>query len=462
MQSNQSQNINKEGASSSFFNSEKIKKKMKKFFIFTALNLFSFFRLFKKIIVFLIKQFIKVITFIFLYIHKGIKIIILNSHRLYSLFKKQIQKIVPSNQKISHLFIRYPIFFIIIIVIIGLIVSDNFRTKDMNTDIIGQETIFYHFFNEQQEELIKETETSIVSDQFLSNETPFMGTEIKDQTEQKETIIIQEGTFLIKPNISVTVETPQIRTKPIKYIIKAGDVISGIARKFNVSTNTILWENGLTDNSLIQPGDELIILPVTGVIHKVAKDETLKKIAKKYNVDEMEILAINELMNDRLLINQKIIIPGGEKYFPSIFLKKKPVKKWTPSLLGKFISSKDKGIFIWPTSGHLITQYSHWGHTAIDIAGKNNSSPIYASNDGIVSSVIYSNRGYGKYVKISHSNNMVTLYGHTSKIFVKNGQKVKRGQVIGLLGSTGRSTGPHIHFEIRINGIMVNPLKYVR
>ncbi|MFH1838295.1 MAG: peptidoglycan DD-metalloendopeptidase family protein [Candidatus Kuenenbacteria bacterium] len=458
--SNQSQNINKEAEPPLFFNSKDRKDKIKKFFLFIALNLFSLSRVLKKIIVFLIKQFKKIIAFIFLNIHNFIKILCFYIYKVYLLFKKQIQKTFSFLK-------RYLIFYIAFVVIIVLIVFDNLKANEINFDMTRQETIIYQLFNNQQEEFVTETDVLSMpinfSNQFLkSNIQPFPETELKNQ---EKTIMVQEGTVLVKPNISVTVETPQIRIKPIQYIIKARDVISGIAKKFNISINTILWENNLKDYSIIRPGDELTILPVTGVVHKVSEGESLEKIAKKYKVAVEEILKINELAdNGNIRINQKIIIPGGEKYFPSIFPKKELAKKeWRlESLLNKFIPSKDKGNFIWPTSGHRMTQYFHWGHPGVDISGKNYSSPIYASADGIIGQVIYSNRGYGNHIIINHRNNTKTLYGHMSKIFVENGQRVKKGQVIGLLGSTGRSTGPHLHFEIRINGKKINPLKYIR
>ncbi len=462
MQSNQSQNMNEEGEPPLFFIPKKIKDKTKKKIIFFILNLFSFSHLLKKVIIFLIKLFKKITVFIFLNIHNFTKIVFLHIYKIYLFIKKQIQKNFSLNQKSFFLFKRYLIFYITFIVIIILITFDNLKAREINVDTTRQGSIFYQFLNSEQEEFITEMSLPISpSDQLLkSNIQSISEIESKNQEQKEEKIIIQRGTVLVKPNMSVTVETPQIRTTPIQYIVKAGDVISGIAKKFNVSVNTILWENNLKDYSIIRPGDELTILPVTGVIHQVKKGETLAKIAKKYNVDIKEILRANGLTNNDIKISQKIIIPGGEKYFPSIFPQQQLVK--TKSLLNKFVSSKGKGEFIWPTSGHRITQYYHWGHSGIDIAGKNHSSPIYASANGTISQTIYSNRGYGRHVIINHKNNIVTLYGHMSKIFVERGQEIKKGQVIGLLGSTGRSSGPHIHFEIRINGKKVNPLKYIR
>ncbi|MEK9129853.1 MAG: M23 family metallopeptidase [Patescibacteria group bacterium] len=461
------ENTTQEGSSPSFFNSKKSDdddeyNKTKKAVIFFILSLFSFLRLLKKIAIFLMRLFRKIIFIIFLNIHKCIKIVILNIYKIYLFFKKQIQKFFPSDQKIFYLLSHYSIFYIIFAIIIFLVISDNLKAREINVSIFGQKTIFYHLLNKYQNEFIEDANLSY-SEQ--PDETLFLDANIDHTIEQENEGIImtQGGTILVKPNISVTIETPQIRTKPIQYIVKAGDVVSGIAKKFGISVNTILWENNLRERSLIKPGDALTILPTTGVIHTVTKGESLEKIAKKYEVSAEEILKTNELVNINLKINQKIFIPGGEKYFPAISPKRIFAKNnWMSSSKKQILKGGSKRQFIWPTSGHNISQYSHWGHTAIDITGKNYSSPIYASADGVIKTVIYSNRGYGRHVIIGHSNGISTLYGHMSKIFVNSGEKVEKGQVIGLLGNTGRSTGPHIHFEIRINGKKINPLIYIR
>jgi len=116
---------------------------------------------------------------------------------------------------------------------------------------------------------------------------------------------------------------------------------------------------------------------------------------------------------------------------------------------------------MWPTPSHRINQYFRYGHTGLDIDG-DFSSPIYASAAGVVSKVAYLNYGYGYHIIITHADGSQTLYGHASKIFVTQGQRVNQGQTIAMVGTTGRSTGTHLHFEIIIDGRKLNPLSYIR
>jgi murein DD-endopeptidase MepM/ murein hydrolase activator NlpD len=114
-----------------------------------------------------------------------------------------------------------------------------------------------------------------------------------------------------------------------------------------------------------------------------------------------------------------------------------------------------------PTNGHSITQYYGWKHTGVDIDG-DYTSPLYAAEDGVVEVAGWQTNGYGLMVLIDHQNGFKTRYGHSSKLFVQAGDYVKRGQVIAMMGTTGRSTGTHLHFEVYVNGARVNPLAYIK
>jgi murein DD-endopeptidase MepM/ murein hydrolase activator NlpD len=202
-------------------------------------------------------------------------------------------------------------------------------------------------------------------------------------------------------------------------------------------------------------GQEIKIPPITGVVHKVREGETVYSIAKKYKTDAQKI--VNFPFNDftdldtfALAVGQNLIVPDGVvSYAPPIAASFKPP-----------ISAGGSGQFQWPTSG-IITQYPIWYHNALDIA--NHSAPaIVAAGDGVVSLVQYLKYGYGQHVMIDHGEGTSTLYGHMSEIFVRQGEKVSRGQVIGRMGSTGRSTGTHLHFEVRKGGVTVNPLPFLK
>ncbi len=227
------------------------------------------------------------------------------------------------------------------------------------------------------------------------------------------------------------------------YTVQAGDSLSGVAKMFRVSVNTILWANSLTSKSILKPGQTLVILPISGINHTIVKGDTILSIAKQYNASLEEILSYNDLNTSSLLVKgQKIIIPDAELKSPTINIAStNPIKKnSTPNYSGYYSR---------PVKGGTKTQGIH-GHNGIDIADKI-GTPIYAAASGtvIISTISGWNGGYGNYVIISHPNGTQTLYGHLSKDLVKVGDYVTRGQKIALMGSTGKSTGSHLHFEIR-------------
>lgn len=240
------------------------------------------------------------------------------------------------------------------------------------------------------------------------------------------------------------------------YIVKKDDTISQIAQVYQVSAGTILWANKLTEESIIKPGDVLKIPPITGAIHRIKKNETIESIAKEYKVDKEKILAYNEIENlDDLKIDQELIIPEAKIVIPKKKETIKQIRPEKPSYLASNLVSDKKG-FIWPTSSRRINQYYKWHHQAIDIDG-NLSSGIFSSEEGTVEYAGWK-RGYGNVVFINHGNGFRTIYAHASQVYVKNGQKVSKGQKIGMVGSTGWSTGPHLHFEIEKNNKKINPL----
>lgn len=244
------------------------------------------------------------------------------------------------------------------------------------------------------------------------------------------------------------------------YTVESGDTLSTIADHFGVATNTILWENHLQAWSLIQPGQTLRILPIDGVTHTVLRGETIEKLAEKYQADAEDILEFNKLVDaDDLNAGDLLVIPGGRP--PQVIIPKPiaPVVRRiaTPAIPLPSISGK----FLWPsTAGYRISQYFSWRHHAIDIAIPL-GTPIFASDAGTIISAGWLT-GYGNQVVIDHGNGLKTRYAHSSKLLVQKGQTIERGQMIALVGSTGRSTGPHIHFEVFVNGTRTNPLQYLR
>lgn len=224
------------------------------------------------------------------------------------------------------------------------------------------------------------------------------------------------------------------------YIVHKGDTLPAIAKMFGVSTNTIVWANDIKGGK-ISEGQELVILPISGVKHTVKKGDTLKSIAAKYKADINDILAFNDvLINSKLNVGDVIIVPDGEVSV-SISSSSSSNKQFNslPTIAGYYMK---------PINGGRRSQGIH-GHNGVDLADRY-GAPIYAAADGVVIIARTGwNGGYGTYVVISHPNGTQTLYGHMSKLLVSSGQNVKQGQQIGNMGSTGKSTGNHLHFEVR-------------
>jgi len=250
------------------------------------------------------------------------------------------------------------------------------------------------------------------------------------------------------------------RGEIIEYQVQSGDTVSTIAEKFGVSVDTIRWENDLKSVKDIKPGQILRILPVTGVRHKVKPGDTIYSIAKKYQVDPQVIVdwPYNSFANDEtfaLAVGQDLIIPDGvkPKEIPTA-----PRPTYYAQVPGAGLGT---GQFAWPTSGRISQGYS-WYHKAVDIANKDAPDILAADGGTVILAGWVPPMAYGNHVIIDHGNGFVTLYAHMSQIYVSVGQKVARGQAIGKMGSTGRSTGTHLHFEIRQNGVAQNPLNFLK
>jgi murein DD-endopeptidase MepM/ murein hydrolase activator NlpD len=254
---------------------------------------------------------------------------------------------------------------------------------------------------------------------------------------------------------TTTKYSDKIRDKIYEHAVQSGDTVSSIAEKYGVSADTVRWQNNIDAKDTIKPGQVLEIIPVTGIAHKVQKGDTVYSIAKKYDTEPQPIadFPFNAFVNDEtfeLAIGQIVIVPEGVK--PQ---EKKPVvprQQRTVPIAGTAVAS---GSFVWPTSGR-ITQGFSWYHKAWDIANRD-APNILAADGGTVVTAGWSGVGYGNHIIIDHGNGYRTLYAHMSSLYVGVGAKVGRGTAIGKMGSTGRSTGIHLHFEVIRNGVHLNP-----
>ncbi|MEK7559473.1 MAG: M23 family metallopeptidase [Patescibacteria group bacterium] len=271
---------------------------------------------------------------------------------------------------------------------------------------------------------------------------------------QNQSIIVGED--VIKTDIS---QKP--RDKAITYKVEKGDTVSTIANKFGISTDTIKWENGLTNDN-IGIGDELIILPVSGMSHKVVSGDTVYSIAKKYDTEAQRIVdfPFNDFANLEtfsLVVGQILIVPDGVK--PAAI----PSTPRRQTYIASGPVSVSSAGFTWPVRG-TIGQFASWYHMALDILAPM-GTPIIAANTGTVSNVVLGSYdgGYGNNIYVTGDDGTITHYAHMSGANASVGDKVTAGKsVVGWIGMTGRTTGPHVHFEIRRNGSLVNPLSYLQ
>lgn len=257
----------------------------------------------------------------------------------------------------------------------------------------------------------------------------------------------------------VTIISDKPRDKIIDYEVRAGDTISSIATEFGVSDSTILWANDLSQSSQIKQGQKLAILPVSGVAHKVVGGDTIYSVAKKYQANAQAIIdfPFNDVGDDfQLSTGSVLIVPDGAP--PE---KPKPAPtQYLASGQNLPVESLGSAQFLWPAGGG-ISQYFSWYHPGLDISNLS-GGPIHVADSGTVTVAGWpDNSGYGNRVIVDHGNGFVTLYGHMSAIYVSPSQKVSKGDVLGMMGSTGRSTGTHLHFEIRKDGKNINPLSLV-
>lgn len=267
--------------------------------------------------------------------------------------------------------------------------------------------------------------------------------------------LILADSALLQPTILPGVEIGGRRSEIIKYIVQPGDNLGSLAQKFQISLETILIENRLLARTILRPGDILSILPVSGLSHKVKKGETFKKIASLYKADMQRVVDFNHLTSEELAVGEVLIIPEGRR--PPA-----PAPVYRPTVAGRPQGVRASGSgMLWPTITRRITQYFGWRHLGIDIALPA-GNPVYAADSGMVEVAGWNRGGYGYQVVINHGNNIKTRYAHNSRNFVKVSETVNKGDVIALIGSTGRSTGPHLHFEVIVGGVRVNPFMYVR
>jgi LysM repeat protein len=314
---------------------------------------------------------------------------------------------------------------------------------------------------------------------------------IKSQAADDSQVVVVPGQLSMNgPNLddgiirrvdSRTIIPERDRVEVITYTVQRDDTLFGIADTYKLKPETILWGNfdTLQDNPhLLKPGQVLNILPTNGTYYKWKQYDDLGAIARYFGVDPQAIIdyagnnvdlsAVNTSEHG-LSVGQWVIIPGG----------KRALKDWGPPVITRKNASAYKyygdgscgssyegavgtGTFIYPTVASSVSGYNYSGvHPAVDFAGAVGNA-VFASDNGVIVYAGWSNFGYGYLIVIDHGNGYQTAYAHLSAINVGCGQSVFRGSTIGAVGSTGNSTGAHLHFELVDNGVKVNPMDYLR
>ncbi len=278
----------------------------------------------------------------------------------------------------------------------------------------------------------------------------------------------EDGTAAGTNSLSVSLDSIGVATiesnKPWNqvsdYTVKDGDTLSTIAVKFGVSTDSIKWANPNINWQKVKPGVSISVPPVTGIVYKVKPGDTVYSIAKQFQTDPQGIVdfPMNTFSDDEtfaLVAGQTLIVPDG--VMPDATATSVPQLASVTPGAG---AASSTGTYVWPAFGR-ITQPFRYYHPGVDIAN-HDGGPILAADSGVVIRAGWDTTGYGNMIMLDHGNGVRTLYGHLSLIEVAIGQRVQKGSEIGHMGSTGRSTGTHLHFEIRLPGGNVDPLNYLK
>uniref|UniRef100_A0A7C4M000 M23 family metallopeptidase n=1 Tax=candidate division CPR3 bacterium TaxID=2268181 RepID=A0A7C4M000_UNCC3 len=377
-----------------------------------------------------------------------------------------LKKIAKKSQKIS-------IHLSIVILSFGVIFADYIWPNTLNTNAVLADSISIDQIDTKKADVFFSYLTSLVP--------PF------DSGDETVSTYLTEGSiFLNKPSLTNTIISTLQRDKITTYTVSEGETYWTIAFKFELDIDTLLWANSIAvaDIDKIKPGEELIILPVSGLLYTSVEGDTIQGISDAFKISVDKIKTQNKLTSNYIDPGTRIVLPGAKKYVPkpapaasgtvSVGTPQTGNQSAVPNYAGDssyYVGTVavGSGAFAWPVNSgsRFISQYFGWvtryyKHTGVDLDWRNGLD-IIAADGGTVVAVGYGwGGGYGNHVIIDHGNGYQTLYAHLATIGVKTGQNVSRGQSIGVMGTTGISTGVHLHFEIRQNGVAINPLLYIK
>lgn len=288
-------------------------------------------------------------------------------------------------------------------------------------------------------------------------------------SDERDVFVASQSDIVPQPVlVSTAAPNTKLRDTTVTHTVKPGDTLSSIGQKYGVTIDTIRYANNISDTGYLKVGQDLEIPPVNGIVHTVKAGESIESIAKDFNIAPQAIADFNYLVAPyKLTKGMELVLPNTRIPKPTpVVVATSGNTNNTTNQYGAdaytFIPNAESGPagsgqFVWPTTSHYISQYFSSYHRAIDIAIP---GPIFAADDGVVIRSGWWTNGYGFAIQIDHRNGYVTTYAHMSRLDVNVGQSVSKGQTIGFMGSTGRSTGPHVHFTIQYNGKHLNPLQF--
>lgn len=269
--------------------------------------------------------------------------------------------------------------------------------------------------------------------------------------------LVKNDLMVDTTDLHTIIPSDRLRDSIITHKVESGENLENIAKNYNVSVDSLRYVNNLSSQDTITPGQNLTILPISGVLHEVKKGETLQSIADAWKVPVQAIVDVNWLDEPyNVKIGQKLAIPGAE--IPKPTPTPAPNRKSSPALGNMATTApKGNGMFIWPVPGQ-VTQYFSYYHNGIDIGNRGRTAPIVAAGSGVVTFAGWWAGGGGNSVWIDHGNGYVTMYAHMSKIMAGVGQRVSQGTQIGITGETGRAFGIHLHFMVEYHHKVINPI----
>ncbi len=301
----------------------------------------------------------------------------------------------------------------------------------------------FRFLTGGEEKIVNDTSAAYISFPLLGSQVPNLvppGVGGPVEGQDSSLPVIQDGALVATRNpLGILAGSGQDQI--LIYTVQEGDNPSSIAANFGISLNTLLWANNIRNPNLIKAGDELVILPISGVKYEIKAGDTLESIAKKFRADPGEIMSFNGLaIGEVLVVASVIIIPDGEIALPATAEPQRTSVAGLPEF---------RGYYMRPIIGGRRSRGIH-GYNGVDLASSC-GLPVLASAEGTVILVRSSgwNGGYGKYLVITHPNGTQTLYAHVSSILARVGQSLAQGSQVAMIGSTGNSTGCHLHFEVR-------------